>query len=188
MTNMRSNKSGRAWAGLPALCLGLARVASGQAAVHNSDPLEDASLAGTLAAYQAATQYGPESRPLHVENWDLTHPFLTESPALPLISSATLRELESQRDAGLSEQQILSRVKTPSALSSYQFVMNKTILTGTRDELNARLTVTSAPSSNVVPRIHVIKVPSYWDAYFGSPNLGKRLSPARRAARSALSV
>jgi hypothetical protein len=63
-------------------------------------------------------------------------------------------------------------VKTPSALFTYQFVMNKTILTGTRDELNARLTVTSAPSSNVVPHIHVIKAEVIGDAYFGSPNLG----------------
>ena len=172
MTNMHSNGSGRAWAGLLALYLGLARVASGQTVVHSPDPLEDASLTGTLAAYQAATQYGLESRALHVENWDLTHPFLTESPSLPLISSASLRELESQRDSGMSEQEILSKLKTPSSLSTYQFVVNKTILTGTRDELNARLAVTSVSSSNVVPRIHVTKAEVIGDSYFGSPNLG----------------
>jgi hypothetical protein len=171
MTNMRSNGSGLAWAGL-ALYLGLARVVSGQALLHSPNPLEDASLTGTLAAYQAATQYGPESRPLHAENWDLTHPFLAESPALPMISSATLRELESLRDSGLSEQEILSKVNAPSSLSTYQFVVNRTILTGTRDELDARLTVTSAPGSNVVPRIQVMKAVVIGDAYFGSPNLG----------------
>jgi hypothetical protein len=118
MTNMRSNGSRRAcWAGL-AIYLCLARVVSGQALLHSPNPLEDASLTGTLAAYQAATQYGPESRPLHAENWDLTHPFLTESPALPMISSAALRELESLRDSGLSEQEILSKVKAPSSLST----------------------------------------------------------------------
>ena len=172
MTNMHTNGSGRAWAGLLALGLCLARIAGGQPAVHSPDPLEDASLAGTLAAYQAATQYGPESRALRVENWDLTHPFLTESPSLPLISSASLHELESQRDSGLSEQEILAKLKTPSSLSTYQFVMNKTILTGTRDELNAQLAVTSASSSNAVPRIHVIKTEVIGDSYFGSPNLG----------------
>ncbi len=172
MTNMHINGSGRAWATLLVLCMGLARVASGQTVAQNPAPLEDASLAGTLAAYQAATQYGPESRALHVENWDLTHPFLTESPSLPLISSASLHELESQRDSGLTEQQILSKLKSPSSLSTYQFEMNKTILTGTRDELSARLTVTSASNSNAVPRIHVIKAEVIGDSYFGSPNLG----------------
>jgi hypothetical protein len=171
MTSLHGNGSGRAWTGLLALCLGLARVASGQTGVHGPY-LEDASLTGTLAAYRADTQYGPESSALHVENWDLTHPFLTESPPLPLISSASLRELESQRDAGLSEQEVLSKLKAPSSRSTYQFVVNRTILTGTRDELNARLTVRSASSSSVVPRLHVIKAEVIGDAYFGSANLG----------------
>ena len=172
MTNMNSNGSGRTWAGLLVLCVGLSRLASGQSAALSTDPLEDASMAGTLAAYQAATQYGPESSALLVKNWDLTHPFLTESPSLPLISSASLHALEAQRDSGLSEQQILSKLKAPSSLSTYQFVMNKTILTGTQDELNARLTVTSASSANAVPRIHVIKAEVIGDSYLGSPNLG----------------
>ena len=172
MTNMNSNGSGRAGAGLLVLFLGLARLASGQSAAPSSDPLEDASMAGTLVAYQAATQYGPESSALLVKNWDLTHPFLTESPSLPLISSASLHALEAQRDSGLSEQEILSKLKAPASLSTYQFVMNKTILTGTQDELNARLTVTSASSANAVPRIHVIKAEVIGDSYLGSPNLG----------------
>jgi hypothetical protein len=50
--------------------------------------------------------------------------------------------------------------------------MNKTILTGTRDELDARLTVTPASISNGAPRIHVIKAEVVGDAYFGSPSLG----------------
>lgn len=50
--------------------------------------------------------------------------------------------------------------------------MNKTILTGTRDELDARLTMTSVSSSNAVPRIHVTKAEVIGDSYFGSPNLG----------------
>ena len=173
MTNMRSNGLRRTWAGLAALMAvywSLARVASGQTVAPNPDPLEDASLTGTLAAYQAATQYGPDSRALHVENWDLTHPFLTESPSLPLISSASLRELQSQRDSGLTEQQILAKLQRPSSLATYQFEMNKTILTGTQDELDARLTVTSA--SSLTPRIHVIKAELIGDAYFGSPDLG----------------
>ena len=169
MMNMHRNRTAPAWAGLLVLCLTLARVASAQTGALNPGPLEDASLAGTLAAYQATTQYGPESRALHVENWDLTHPFLTESPSLPMISSASLRELESQRDSGLTEQQILATLKAPSSRSTYQFVMNRTILTGTQDELNARLTVTSMSILKLVPRIHVIKAEVIGDAYFGAP-------------------
>ena len=36
-----------------------------------------------------------------------------ESPSLPLISSASLRELESQRDSGMSEQEILNLAFPP---------------------------------------------------------------------------
>ena len=165
MTNKHSHGSRCAWAAL-VLCSGFAGVVNGQALLHNPDPLQDPSLEGTIAAYRAATQYGPESRPLRAENWDLTHPFLTESPSLPLISSRVLRELESMRDAGLSEQEIMARVTTPSFAYTYQFAMNKTILTGTRDELDAHLIVTPAP------RIHVLKAEVIGDNYFGSPNLG----------------
>jgi hypothetical protein len=169
MTNEHRNGWGCAWAGL-VLCSGLAGTVNGQALLHNPDPLQDPSLEGTLAAYRAATQYGPDSKPLRPENWDLLHPFLTESPSLPLISSGSLQELQSMQNAGLSEQEILSKVTAAPAISTYQFVVNKTILTGTRDELEARLTVTSA--SQAVPRIHVLKAEVIGDAYFGSPNLG----------------
>ncbi|HLJ88039.1 MAG TPA: hypothetical protein VKZ53_14550 [Candidatus Angelobacter sp.] len=134
--------------------------------------LSDASGKGSLALFQDFAKYPPESRPLNSSNWDLLHPWLTESSPMPLVPSQFMRQLKSLSDAGLSEREISQTMSLPTSLPSYQFVMNKTILAGTRDEVVARLTVTPPEGSTVPVRIHVSKVELIGDSYFGSPSLG----------------
>jgi len=135
-------------------------------------PMNDASGKGTLAVFQDFAKYPPESRPLNSWNWDLLHPWLTESSLVSLVPLQTLRQLESLQNSGLSEEEISQRVTMPPLLPRYQFDMNKTILAGTQDELRAQLTATAADDSNLPLRIHVTNVELIGDDYFGSPSLG----------------
>ena len=135
-------------------------------------PLDDASGKGSLAVFEDFAKYPPESRPLNSWNWDLLHPWLTESSLTSLVSLQTLRQLGSLQDSGLSEEDASQRVTMPSSLPRYQFDMNKTIVAGTQDKLSGQLTVTSPDDSNTPLRLHVIKAELIGDDYFGSPSLG----------------
>jgi hypothetical protein len=137
----------------------------------DQSPIADASARGGVAVYQDYAKYPPESRPLNGWNWDLLHPWLTESTPIALVSAQTLREIDALQKSGLSEQDISQNVAVPPALAMYQFDLNKTILAGTHDEIGARLIVTS-PDEGSTLQIHVVKAELIGDDYFGSPSLG----------------
>jgi hypothetical protein len=83
----------------------------------------------------------------------------------------TIRQFEALRSSGLEDEEIAQRVTIPSNLPSYQFDINKTILAGTQDQINAQLKVTSADGSTPLAA-HVIKAELIGDDYFDSPALG----------------
>ncbi len=136
-------------------------------------PLNDATGQATIAAFKEFTQYPPESRPLHTANWDLLHPWSTDTPSLPMIPRSSMRQIESLRAAGVPEEEAWQSVALPASLPRYQFVMNKTILAGTQDELQAQLTVASNQGAALPLRIHVTQAEVIGDSDFGSPNLGR---------------
>ena len=159
---------------LAALALGSAMCerALGQAQSSLSElPTADASARGGVAVFQDYAKYPPESRPLNVWNWDLLHPWLTESTPIALVSAQTLHEVEALQKSGLSDQEISQNVALPPALAMYQFDLNKTILAGTHDEISARLAV-SSPDDGAPLQIQVVKTELIGDDYFGSPSLG----------------
>jgi hypothetical protein len=137
----------------------------------DQSPIADATARGGVAVFQDYAKYPPESRPLNVWNWDLLHPWLTESTPIALVSAQTLREIDALQKSGLSEQDISQNVAVPSALAMYQFDLNKTILAGTHDKIRAQLTVTS-PDDGAPLQIHVVKAELIGDDSFGSPSLG----------------
>ena len=143
----------------------------GQAQAAPDQATTDASAKGGVAIYRNYAQYPPESRPLNVWNWDLLHPWLTESTSIALVPAQTLREVNAFQKSGLSDQEILQNVAMPPALAMYQFDLNKTILTGTHDEISAQLNVTS-PDDGAPLQIHVVNAELIGDDYFGSPSLG----------------
>ena len=134
-------------------------------------PLDDPSAKGGIAVFQSYAQYPPESRPLDTSNWDLLHPWLTENAPVSLVPMQTIRQFEALRSSGLEDEEIAQRVTIPSNLPSYQFDINKTILAGTQDQINAQLKVTSADGSTPLTA-HVIKAELIGDDYFDSPALG----------------
>jgi hypothetical protein len=134
-------------------------------------PLDDPSAKGGIAVFQSYAQYPPESRPLDTSNWDLLHPWLTENAPVSLVPVQTIRQYEALRSSGLEDEEIAQRVTIPSNLPSYQFDINKTILAGTQDQINAQLKVTSADGSTPLAA-HVIKAELIGDDYFDSPSLG----------------
>jgi len=134
-------------------------------------PLDDPSAKGGIAVFQSYAQYPPESRPLDTSNWDLLHPWLTENAPVSLVPVQTIRQFEALRSSGLEDEEIAQRVTIPSNLPSYQFDINKTILAGTQDQINAQLKVTSADGSTPLAA-HVIKAELIGDDYFDSPALG----------------
>ena len=134
-------------------------------------PLDDPSAKGGIAVFQSYAQYPPESRPLDTSNWDLLHPWLTENAPVSLVPLQTIRQFEALRSSGLEDEEIAQRVTIPSNLPSYQFDINKTILAGTQDQINAQLKVTSADGSTPLTA-HVIKAELIGDDYFDSPALG----------------
>jgi len=159
---------------IAALALGF--VIAGQAwaqAQHTPQqaPLDDPSAKGGIAVFQSYAQYPPESRPLDTSNWDLLHPWLTENAPVSLVPVQTIRQFEALRSSGLEDEEIAQRVTIPSNLPSYQFDINKTILAGTQDQINAQLKVTSADGSTPLAA-HVIKAELIGDDYFDSPALG----------------
>jgi len=161
--------------GLATLALGL--VLKGPAwgrAQNPPDPLPttDASAKGGVAIYANYAKYPPESRPLKAWDWDLLHPWLTESTPVALMPLETLRQLESLQKSSLSEEEISQRITLPSSLPMYQFRVNKTIVAGTQDEIRAQLTVTLPDDPRTFLPIHIVKAELIGDDYLGSPSLG----------------
>lgn len=148
-----------------------AMVQSSVSRAQSQPSLNDASPQGSLSIYKDYTKYPPDSRPLNTSNWDLLHPWLTETSSLPMIPTKVARQMDSLRTAGLPPDEAWRSVALPP-LPRYQFEMNKTILAGTQDELKARLTVTPAPGSNAPLRIHITQSELIGDEAFGSPHLG----------------
>lgn len=151
----------------------ISQAAIGQAQSNaGQSPLNDASGRGSLAVYKDYAKYPPDSRPLSSSNWDLLHPWLTETSSLPMIPSQVARQMDSLRASGLPADEVWRSVAMPP-LPRYQFEMNKTILAGTQDVLKARLTVTPPSGSNTPLRIRITKAEVIGDEDFGSPHLGK---------------
>ncbi len=155
-----------------ALACGISSPAWGQARrTPGQAPLDDPSAKGGIAVYENYAKYPPESRPLDTSNWDLLHPWLTENAPVSLVPMQTIRQFEALRSSGLEDEEISQRVTIPSNLPRYQFDINKTILAGTQDQVNAQLKVTSSDGSTPLSA-HVIKAELIGDDYFGSPSLG----------------
>ncbi|MGC1295333.1 MAG: hypothetical protein WA869_09840 [Alloacidobacterium sp.] len=133
-------------------------------------PIDDASARGGVNLYKDYAKYPPESRPLHTWDWDLLHPWSTDSTPVSLVPLQTLRQLQALSNSDLGEEEISQRVTMPANLPRYQFDANKTIVAGTQDEIRAQLQVT-LPDGTTLP-IHVIKAELIGDDYFGSPSLG----------------
>jgi len=172
MIRMQNSKLRFVLAGLALSCV-ITNPARGQGQPQSEQsPMTDASGKGGVAIFEDFAKYPPESRPLNSWNWDLLHPWLTESSSMSLVPVQTLRQLESLQDTSLAEEEISQRVSMPSSLPRYQFDLNKTIVAGIQDELVAQLTVTPQDDSNTPLRIHVTKVELIGDDYFGSPGLG----------------
>ena len=108
--------------------------------------------------------------PCDTWDWDLLHPWSTDSTPVSLVPLQTIRQLLSLSNSGLAEEEISQRLTMPANLPRYQFDANKTIVAGTQDEIRAQLQVTS-PDGTTLP-IHVIKAELIGDDYFGSPSLG----------------
>lgn len=166
------NKWGIALAGL-VLGSGMAKVARGQVqGALNQGPFNEAPANDTVSNYQDFAKYPPESRPLRASSWDLLHPWSTDTAQLPMLPSQTMRQMESLRALGLSEDEVWSRVALPPSIPRYKFDMNKTIFAGTQDQLQARLTVAPPLGSDTPVRIHVSQAEIIGDDDFGSPHLG----------------
>ena len=162
------NKLEFALAGLVLAC-GLANPARGQA-----QPAANPALPNDQSkSIQDYRKYPEESRPLHPGSWDLLHPWSSVgTPMRPMISQQAMSQAELLLKSGRPQEEVLSQLKMLSSPLSYQFELNKAAFAGTRDELQARLTITLAQSSDAALRIHVIKSEMIGDKYFGSPNLG----------------
>lgn len=134
--------------------------------------LNDASGKGALAIYKDFTTYPPDSRPLTTSNWDLLHPWSTDTMPLPMLPRQVMLQMDALRASGMSEEEVLRNVAIPSTLPKYQFDMNKTILAGTNDQLKARLTVIpSQPSPSF--RLQIADAQLVGDSDLGSPQLGR---------------
>jgi hypothetical protein len=173
MIDMRKNAARFALAAL-ALCLSVGTLAKGQAPLKddpNQPPLSDASGEGALTAFERFSQYPPDSRPLNTWNWDLIHPWSTDTSPAPMIPTRVVSQARALRASGVPEDEAW-RSAMPASLPQYQFELNKTILAGTDDELRARLRVTAGPGSDTPVHFQVAKAELIGDQDFGSPHLG----------------
>ncbi len=155
-----------------ALCCAFSGFVRAQVLAPQPLPLNDASGTGGAAAYEDFAKYPPESRPLDISNWDLLHPWLTDNTPTALVPADVFSQMDELQKAGLSEQEIAQRVTMPQGLPQYVFDVNKTILAGTQDQLQAKLTIMPAPGSTQRPRFQITRVELVGDDYFGSPSLG----------------
>lgn len=171
MTSLKRNRLGPV---LAAIVFGIAFAGPAQSfAQSNAQPsLNDASANGALAVFRDFSKYPPESRPLNTTNWDLLHPWATDTSSLPMVPQQIMRQVDSLRASGLPEEEVLRLVSVPSSLPKYQFEVNKTILAGIQDELRARLIVTPTPQSRLPFQIHVTRAEVIGDSDFGSLHLG----------------
>jgi hypothetical protein len=172
MIHMQSNSLRRTLV-LFALSSALTGLARAQANVPEQSPLDDPSGKGGVAAFEQFAKYPPESRPLTTSNWDLLHPWLTDNNPAALVPLETFRQLETLQKAGLSEEEIAQKVSLPQALPQYVFDVNKTILAGTQDEIEAKLTVFPSPGSKDPVRFQISRAELIGDDYLGSPSLGE---------------
>jgi hypothetical protein len=92
---------------------------------------------------------------------------------LPMLPRPIMRQADSLRASGLSEEEVLRSIALPPSLPRYQFEMNKTVLAGTKDVLRARLTVSPSEGSATPLRIHITGAEVIGDDDFGSPHLGR---------------
>jgi hypothetical protein len=153
MTSVQKNKSGLAVAVLTLLC-GIITPARAQAQAQRQVKhplLADGTIQGRLAALEDYYQYPPGTKAIDPSYWDYLHPWNVETQPMAMVSQAT------------------SNQTSPFL---YQFEMNKTILAGTGDQLEARLTITRAANLEPSPVIHVTSAELIGSPEFGSPNLG----------------
>ncbi|HEV2962361.1 MAG TPA: hypothetical protein VG649_11090 [Candidatus Angelobacter sp.] len=183
MRNVLTSKLGLSLAAL-ALCFDTVAVGAAAAQAKNAKnigqqneiqqtpSLNDASGKAALAIYKNFTQYPPDSRPLDASNWDLLHPWSTDTAPLPMVPRQTMLQMDVLRASGMTEEEVLRNVTIPTSLPKYQFEMNKTILAGTKDELRAKLTVIPNQVSPPI-RMHIIDAQLIGDEDFGAPKLGR---------------
>lgn len=171
MTHMLRNSLRCAIAGI-ALYSGSAIAANGQTAAISQAFLNDNTAKETLQRYQDYSKYPPESRPLHTSNWDLLNPWTVDTPTLPLTPASWTAQMKSMMKSGLSQAVIARKIGTPASFPTYNFAVNKLMLAGTQDELDATLTVSPAPGTAALPSFHIAKAELIGDTRFGSQNLG----------------
>lgn len=124
---------------------------------------EDIAKVGTRAMLQEQLQYPHESVPIDATTWDLLHPWYVGTAAYPMLS---------KNSSSASVQAPWTEIQFPTASFQYQFELNKSILAGTEDKLEARLVVTPLQSSDTTLRLHVSNAEIIGSEEFGSPDLG----------------
>lgn len=171
MTSMRKNTlrfTPMVLAGLALVCGAVIAAKAQDVRRINHAPLGDTTPAGRMAVLQEYLQYPPESTPIDGTYWDLLHPWLVSTTMHTMIPAQTILQLQTLKSSGLSQRDAVQQAHAlmPSPLPTYQFEMNKTILAGTQDELQARLTIAGASG------FHVSKAEIIGGPESGSPNLG----------------
>ncbi len=144
-----------------------------QAERHVKHPsLGDGTVQGRVAVLEEYYQYPPGSKAIDSSYWDYLHPWNVETQPRAMISQEAMAQIALLDFAGMDEDEIANQVQSylQSSPLLYHFEMDKTILASTGDQLQARLTITSA--GNPSP-FHVSSAEMIGDNVFGSPNLGE---------------
>jgi hypothetical protein len=141
---------------------------------------EEVAGKGKMALLENALKYPPESRPIDSTYVDLLHPWKADTQARPMYSRDAMLQIANQVAAQANQKTKITegdhpwtQVQWPPTAYSFQFEMNKTILAGTQNQLQARLTVTPANSSDPNLIIHISKAEMIGSHEFGRPNLGQ---------------
>jgi hypothetical protein len=113
--------------------------------------LGDTTSAGRMAILREYLQYPPESKPIDGTYWDLLHPWSVSTTTHFMIPAQTITQIQALEKSGISQEQAVQQAQSllPSSLPTYQFEMNKTILAGTQDQLQASLTINGASGFQV---------------------------------------
>ncbi len=130
---------------------------------------EDIAKVGTRAMLQEQLQYPHESVPIDATTWDLLHPWFVGTSPRPMLSKEVASQVASLNVSGQDQ---WTQVQFPTASFNYQFELNKTILAGIEDKLEARLVVTPLQNSDSTLRLHVSNAEIIGSEEFGSPDLG----------------
>jgi hypothetical protein len=165
MSNGRKHGRTLLLAGL-VLCWELPGAATAQAQDQSASPQN------SMAAYREFIKYPPESRPLVGSNWDLLHPGSVDASTLPMIPARIATQVESLRRAGVPDDEAWRSVALPAALPKYRLELNTAVLAGTRQDLNATLTIMPDEVSGTPPQVNITRAELVGDADFGSPALG----------------